>query len=78
METMDDAMDKSGEQVHLTNIKKPQNILDLEQQIEEIRLQKEEFACNNQFEKAARLRDTEKYLLEELDLAKIIWKAKPN
>jgi ATP-dependent Clp protease ATP-binding subunit ClpC len=75
MENMDDAMDKSAEQVNLTNIKKPQNILDLEQQIEEVRLQKEEFVRNHQFEKAARSRDTEKHLLEELDLEKTIWES---
>jgi ATP-dependent Clp protease ATP-binding subunit ClpC len=70
METMNDAIDKSDEQVNLINIKKTQNILDLEQKIEVIRLQKEEFVRNHQFEKAARSRDTQKYLLEELDLAK--------
>ena len=75
METIDDAMDKSGEQVILTNIKKPQNILDLEQQIEEVRLQKEEFVRNLQFEKAARSRDTQKHLLEVLDLEKTIWES---
>lgn len=70
-----DALDESGSRVHLTNIHVPQNILDIEQKIEQIKLEKNKVVRSQKYEEAAKLRDTEKHLLEELDQAKTAWEA---
>jgi len=68
-----DVLDEVGARVHLKNINVPQNILDLEKQIEEIKLEKNRVVKSQRFEEAAALRDTEKRLGEELDKAKSEW-----
>lgn len=70
-----DAMDEAGARVHITNINVPQVVLDLEGQIEEIKEQKNKVVKSQKYEEAARLRDTEKKLLEDLDKAKLEWEA---
>ena len=70
-----DALDESGSRVHLTNIHVPQNILDIEQKIEQIKIEKNKVVRSQKYEEAAKLRDTEKHLLEELEQAKAIWEA---
>ena len=70
-----DALDESGSRVHLTNIHVPQNILDIEQKIEQIKLEKNKVVRSQKYEEAAKLRDTEKHLLEELEQAKSAWEA---
>lgn len=70
-----DALDEAGARVHITNINVPQNILELEAQIEEIKEQKNKVVKSQKYEEAARLRDTEKRLLEELDKAKAEWES---
>lgn len=68
-----DVLDEVGARVHLKNIHVPANILDLEAQIENIKLEKNKVVKSQKYEEAARLRDTEKKLLEELETAKIRW-----
>ncbi len=68
-----DVLDEVGARVHLKNINVPQNILDLEKQIEEIKLEKNRVVKSQRFEEAAALRDTEKRLGEELEKAKSDW-----
>ncbi|MET3978676.1 ATP-dependent Clp protease ATP-binding subunit ClpC [Mucilaginibacter sp. UYP25] len=70
-----DALDESGSRVHLTNIHVPQEILDIEQKIEQIKLEKNKVVRSQKYEEAAKLRDTEKHLLEELEQAKAVWEA---
>src|SRR6187402_869124 len=70
-----DALDESGSRVHLTNIHVPQEILDIEQKIEQIKIEKNKVVRSQKYEEAAKLRDTEKNLLVELDQAKAIWEA---
>jgi ATP-dependent Clp protease ATP-binding subunit ClpC len=70
-----DALDESGSRVHLTNIHVPQEILDIEQKIEQIKIEKNKVVRSQKYEEAAKLRDTEKHLLEELDQAKAVWEA---
>ncbi|MBS7566935.1 ATP-dependent Clp protease ATP-binding subunit [Mucilaginibacter sp. Bleaf8] len=70
-----DALDEAGSRVHLTNIHVPQNILDIEQKIEQIKVEKNRVVRSQKYEEAAKLRDTEKHLLEELDQAKAAWEA---
>ncbi|MDF3078069.1 MAG: ATPase domain protein [Sphingobacteriaceae bacterium] len=70
-----DALDESGSRVHLTNIHVPQNIIDIEAKIEEIKVEKNRVVRSQKYEEAAKLRDTEKNLLEELEKAKGEWEA---
>jgi ATP-dependent Clp protease ATP-binding subunit ClpC len=68
-----DVMDEVGARVHLKNINVPQNILDLEQKIEDIKNEKNKVVKSQKFEEAAALRDTEKRLGEDLEKAKAQW-----
>ncbi len=68
-----DVMDEVGARVHLKNINVPQNILDLEKKIEDIKVEKNRVVKSQKFEEAAALRDTEKRLGEELEKAKNQW-----
>jgi ATP-dependent Clp protease ATP-binding subunit ClpC len=68
-----DVLDEVGARVHLKNINVPQNILDLEKKIEEIKQEKNKVVKSQRFEEAAALRDKEKRLGEELDRAKAEW-----
>ena len=70
-----DALDEAGSRVHLTNIHVPQNIIDIELRIEQIKIEKNKVVRSQKYEEAAKLRDTEKNLLEELDRAKTEWEA---
>ncbi len=70
-----DALDESGSRVHLTNIHVPQIIVDIEKKIEEIKIEKNKVVRSQKYEEAAKLRDTEKHLLEQLDVAKTEWEA---
>ncbi|GAA4099380.1 ATP-dependent Clp protease ATP-binding subunit [Mucilaginibacter panaciglaebae] len=70
-----DALDESGSRVHLTNIHVPQDILDIENKIEQIKVEKNKVVRSQKYEEAAKLRDTEKHLLEELEQAKSAWEA---
>jgi ATP-dependent Clp protease ATP-binding subunit ClpC len=68
-----DVMDEVGARVHLKNINVPQEILDLEKKIEDIKQEKNKVVKSQRFEEAAALRDTEKKLGEELEKAKSKW-----
>lgn len=70
-----DALDEAGSRVHLTNIHVPENIIDIENKIENIKVEKNKVVKSQKYEEAAKLRDTEKNLLEELDRAKAAWEA---
>nr|WP_315423095.1 ATP-dependent Clp protease ATP-binding subunit [uncultured Pedobacter sp.] len=70
-----DSLDEAGSRVHLTNIHVPQNIIDIEAKIEDIKLEKNKVVRSQKYEEAAKLRDTEKNLIEELDKAKAEWEA---
>ena len=68
-----DVMDEVGARKHIKNINVPENILDLEKKIEDIKLEKNRVVKSQKFEEAASLRDTEKKLQEDLESAKAIW-----
>ena len=68
-----DVLDEVGARVHLKNINVPQDIVELEKQIEEVKNEKNKVVKSQRFEEAASLRDKEKRLGEELDKAKNIW-----
>ncbi|MDH3251258.1 MAG: ATP-dependent Clp protease ATP-binding subunit [Ignavibacteria bacterium] len=71
-----DVLDESGSRVHLANIHVPKEILDLEGEVEKIKQSKNQVVKNQNFEEAARLRDLEKKLLSDLDIAKREWELK--
>ncbi len=68
-----DALDEVGSRVHITNINVPQDIIDIEQEIEELKDQKNEVIKSQQYEKAAELRDSERKLQDRLEEAKKRW-----
>ncbi|MDP1727017.1 MAG: ATP-dependent Clp protease ATP-binding subunit [Bacteroidota bacterium] len=68
-----DVLDESGARVHLRNIHVPPNILELEKQIEEIKVEKNKVVKSQKYEEAAKLRDKEKHLLEQLESEKVRW-----
>ena len=68
-----DVMDEVGARVHLKNINVPENIVELEKKIEDVKNEKNKVVKSQKFEEAASLRDTEKRLGEELDKAKMEW-----
>jgi ATP-dependent Clp protease ATP-binding subunit ClpC len=68
-----DVMDEVGARVHLKNINVPQNIVDLEKKIEDVKNEKNKVVKSQKFEEAASLRDTEKRLQEGLEKAKAEW-----
>lgn len=70
-----DALDEAGSRVHLNNIHVPQIILDIEEKIEAIKEEKSQVVKSQKYEEAARLRDTEKSLIEELEKEKVKWEA---
>ena len=68
-----DALDEVGSRVHITNINVPQEILDIEGQMEALKDQKNEVIKSQQYEKAAELRDNERKLQDQLEVAKTKW-----
>ncbi|CAN5173926.1 ATP-dependent Clp protease ATP-binding subunit [soil metagenome] len=68
-----DVLDEVGARVHLKNINVPPEVLELEQKIEDIKLEKNKVVKSQRFEEAASLRDTEKRLQEDLEKAKTNW-----
>src|SRR5690606_27015022 len=68
-----DALDEAGSRVHISNIVVPQAILDVEKKIEDIKEEKNKVVRSQRYEEAAKLRDRERTLLEELEAAKKKW-----
>ena len=68
-----DALDEAGARVHITHMNVPSNIITIENKIEEAVQQKKNAIKKQQFELAAKMRDTERELNESLSLAKKKW-----
>src|SRR5512140_2261319 len=73
-----DVMDEAGARVHLANIHVPKEIIDLEAEVEKIKQSKNQVVKTQNFEEAARLRDLEKKLLSDLEIAKREWELKAS
>ena len=71
-----DVLDEAGSRVHLSNIIVPQEIVDLEAEIEKIRQFKNQVVKNQNYEEAARLRDNEKKSISDLEQLKLDWDIK--
>ena len=68
-----DALDEAGSRVHLTSINVPQQILDLEKKLDEVREEKIQVVKKQRYEEAARLRDDEKNVENKLKEAQKSW-----
>ena len=68
-----DVLDEVGARVHLKNIHVPEHIVELEQKIEALKEQKNQAVKNQQYEKAADLRDDEAKLIRQLEFAQMQW-----
>lgn len=68
-----DVLDEVGARKHIKNINVPEEIVELERKIEEIKQEKNKVVKSQRFEEAASLRDTEKRLQEDLEKAKNAW-----
>ncbi len=71
-----DVIDEAGSRVHMGNFEVPQEVLDLENEIEKVRLEKAAVVKRQDYEEAARLRDKERNLQSDLEIAKREWEAK--
>ena len=68
-----DALDEAGSRVHITNIKVPTHINDLEEKLAIITEEKKLAISKQKFEAAAELRDNEKKIQNQLKHAQNIW-----
>jgi len=68
-----DVLDEVGARVHINNIHVPADITKLEEQIEIVKKDKNRVVKSQKYEEAAQLRDKEKKLMEQLELAKTRW-----
>lgn len=71
-----DIMDESGSRAHIMNMKVPQDVIDIELELEKVRAEKETKVAAQDFEKAATLRDTEQSLLSILASHQKKWQKK--
>ena len=68
-----DVLDEAGARVHINNIHVPEEIVELEESIEDIKKEKNRVVKSQKYEEAAQLRDREKKLIDKLDQAKAKW-----
>ncbi|MGE5591618.1 MAG: ATP-dependent Clp protease ATP-binding subunit [Bacillota bacterium] len=71
-----DLIDEAASRVRLRSYVAPPDLKKLESQLEEVRKEKEAAVQGQEFEKAARLRDREQKLKEELEAQKAEWEKK--
>ncbi len=68
-----DALDEAGSRIHITNMVVPKQVLELEKQLEDVKILKNDVVKSQKYEEAARLRDDEKRLEKELETAQDAW-----
>ncbi len=71
-----DVIDEAGSRVHMGHFTVSDEILKLEEEIEKIKQKKIQVVKQQDYEEAARLRDTERQLQSDLELAKREWDEK--
>ncbi len=71
-----DVLDEAGARVHINNIHVPEDIVKYEEAIEDVKKEKNRVVKSQKYEEAAQLRDKEKKLIEQLDMAKARWEEK--
>ncbi|MFZ5591118.1 MAG: Clp protease N-terminal domain-containing protein, partial [Bacillota bacterium] len=73
-----DLMDEAASRVRLQAFTAPPDVKDLEKKLEEVRKEKESAVNNQEFEKAAQLRDTEQQLKKELESIRENWRQRQS
>ena len=73
-----DVVDEVGSRMRLTNVKVPDSILDLQDEIEKVTVKKQEAVRNQNFELAASYRDKGLQLEEELEKMRAAWQKGEN
>ena len=68
-----DALDEAGSRVHIKNMDVPQEVIDLEEELERVRENKNNVVKKQKYEEAARLRDDEKRVERNLISAQEKW-----
>ncbi len=68
-----DALDEAGSRVHITNIRVPEAIINIEGKIDEVREEKTKAIKSQKYEQAAKFRDQERELMDQLELEKRKW-----
>jgi ATP-dependent Clp protease ATP-binding subunit ClpC len=68
-----DALDEAGSRVHISNVKVPKEITDIENKIQEIKDKKTNVVRSQKYEEAAKLRDVERQLYDNLEIARLKW-----
>jgi ATP-dependent Clp protease ATP-binding subunit ClpC len=68
-----DALDEAGSRIHITNIEVPEQILEIEKRLEEVKVEKNTVVKKQKYEQAAKLRDDEKKLEKQLADAQAAW-----
>ncbi len=69
-----DVIDEAGSRARLKTLMLPQDLREMENEVERLRAQKEDAIRTQAFEVAARLRDSERKLRTELEEKKVRWK----
>lgn len=73
-----DLIDEAASRLRMNNLTTPPDLRDLEEKLEALRVEKEAAITAQRFEEAAKLRDDEKRLLEELEARKKEWQSSPG
>ena len=68
-----DALDEAGSRVHIMNVSVPQEVVKLEEELDQIRKQKNSVVKKQKYEEAAKLRDDEKRIEKNLLNAQNDW-----
>ncbi len=71
-----DLIDEAAARARLKTMEIPAELKDIEYHLEEVRKEKEAAVTSQEFEKAARLRDTERQISEELEMNKKNWQSR--
>jgi ATP-dependent Clp protease ATP-binding subunit ClpC len=71
-----DVIDEAGSRVRLQSSVTPDEIKELQEKLDQIKTKKDEAVWNQQFEEAARWRDEERKLKDEIELRRTEWRAK--
>ncbi len=71
-----DVLDEAGSRVHMGNFTVSDEVLKLEEEVEKIKQQKIQVVKQQDYEEAARLRDKERTLQSDLEIAKREWDTK--
>ena len=68
-----DALDEAGSRVHIKNMNVPQEVIELEEELDRVRIHKNNVVKKQKYEEAAKLRDDEKRVERNLITAQEKW-----